>query len=73
MRVLEEDLEAFDDLLKFRRFRLNVIEFLKLPLDVSEPALRDSIKRSSAALFRNYEERAARARAKPNQTVAIEE
>jgi hypothetical protein len=49
------------DVFKFRRFRLNVIGFLKLPLSVGESALREVIKESSTHLFVNYMSRAERA------------
>ena len=45
---------------KFRRFRLNLIGFLRLPLGVSENALRDVIKGCSANLLANYMARAER-------------
>ena len=56
--------ESFDELSTFKRFRLNVIDFLRLPHDVSESALRDAIKLSSLNLLESYKERAARARSK---------
>jgi hypothetical protein len=49
------------DVFKFRRFRLNVIGFLKLPLGVSETDLREVIKESSIHLLVNYMARAERA------------
>ncbi|MGA2188683.1 MAG: hypothetical protein ABSH33_09135 [Steroidobacteraceae bacterium] len=53
---------SFDELMTFKRFRLNVIGFLRLPHDVSESALRDAIKSSSPNLLASYKDRAARAR-----------
>ncbi len=49
------------DLLAFRRFRLNVIGFLRLPLDVSEAALRDVLRQCSSSLFASYLARLERA------------
>ena len=49
------------DIFMFRRFRLNLINFLKLPLDVSEAALRNALGRSSQNLFASYLLRAERA------------
>jgi hypothetical protein len=42
------------DLFKFRRFRLNVLGFLRLPLDTSEAALRQAIEASSSAFLADY-------------------
>jgi hypothetical protein len=42
-------------------FRLNVIKFLRLPLDVSEAALRDVLKQCSSNLFASYLARLERA------------
>ena len=36
------------------QFRLALIEFLKLPLNISEPALREELKRASPNVLRNY-------------------
>jgi hypothetical protein len=58
--VLSHDPTQDYDVFKFRRFRLNLIEFLRLPLGVSENALRDVIKGSSANLLANYMARAER-------------
>ena len=49
------------DLFAFRRFRLNVIGFLRLPLDVSEAALRDVLRQCSSNLFASYLARSERA------------
>jgi hypothetical protein len=64
------DDDAFDGLVRFRRFRLNVIEFLKLPCDISEEALRDVLKRSNATLLRTYQDRAEQARPRLRETAA---
>jgi hypothetical protein len=54
-------MDSFDQVLVFRRFRLNVIRFLRLSLDVNERALRDAIRTASPVLLATYEWRAARA------------
>lgn len=46
--------------LNFSRFRFKLIEFLKLPLDIREPALRDVLERSCVGVYRNYLIRAER-------------
>jgi hypothetical protein len=56
--VLSHDPTQVYDVFRFRRFRLNVIGFLKLPLSVSEKALRDVIKACSVNLHANYVARA---------------
>jgi hypothetical protein len=40
--------------LKFSQFRFKLIEFLKLPLDISERALREVLERTSPNVLRNY-------------------
>jgi len=40
--------------LEFSQFRLKLIEFLKLPTNVSETALREMIKGISPNVYRNY-------------------
>jgi hypothetical protein len=64
---LENDVIAHDpmpvyDVFKFRRFRLNLIGFLKLPLDIREDALRNAIKGCSVNLLATYLTRAERVR-----------
>ena len=56
------DPTIIDDLFKFRRFRLNVLGFLRLPLDTHEEALRRAIEASSARLLADYLHRAERVR-----------
>lgn len=56
----QDSITAYD-LFKFRRFRLNVIGFLKLPLGINEHALRLAIKGCSASLLSSYDARADRA------------
>jgi hypothetical protein len=46
--------------LKFSQFRFKLIEFLKLPLDISERALREVLERTSPNVLRNYLARAER-------------
>jgi hypothetical protein len=59
--MLTHDSGPVYDIFKFRRFRLNMISFLKLPLDVSETVLRSATGRSSQNLFASYLLRAERA------------
>lgn len=40
--------------LQSSRFRLALIEFLRLPLDIDETALREKLERTSAGVLRNY-------------------
>jgi hypothetical protein len=49
------------DMFKFRRFRFNLIRFLRLPLDISETDLRNAIMRCSVNVFADYVIRAKRA------------
>jgi hypothetical protein len=46
------------DALAFSQFRLSLVEFLKLPLNISEPALRKVLERTSPNVYRNYLARA---------------
>lgn len=46
--------------LNFSRFRFKLIEFLKLPLDIREPALREVLERSCVGVYQNYLIRAQR-------------
>jgi hypothetical protein len=46
--------------LMFSQFRFKLIEFLKLPLDIGETALREVLERISCGVFRNYLARAER-------------
>jgi hypothetical protein len=46
--------------LNFSQFRFKLIEFLKLPLDVGETALREVLERISGGVCRNYLARAER-------------
>ena len=46
--------------LNFSRFRFKLIEFLKLPFDIREPALREVLERTCCGVYRNYLARAER-------------
>ena len=46
--------------LKFSQFRFKLIEFLQLPFDIDEPALREMLERTSRGVYRNYLARAER-------------
>lgn len=46
---------------KFKHFRFNLIQFLRLPIDISEGDLRNAIRRCSANVFAEYMSRAQRA------------
>ena len=46
--------------LKFSQFRFKLIEFLKLPFDIGEHALREVLERTSSDVYRNYLARAKR-------------
>jgi hypothetical protein len=42
------------DVLALSQFRLRLISFLKLPADISEPALREELERICPNVLRNY-------------------
>ena len=44
----------------FSRFRFKLIEFLKLPFDIRQLALREELERSCVGVYRNYLIRAER-------------
>jgi hypothetical protein len=46
--------------LAFSRFRFKLIEFLKLPVDIRESALRGVLERTCCGVYRNYLARAER-------------
>jgi hypothetical protein len=56
--VISQPPPATYDVFRFRRFRLNLIGFLKLPLDVNEIYLRGVLKGSSTSLLASYLARA---------------
>lgn len=66
--MLPDGLGQEFDVFKFRRFRLNLIGFLKLPLDVSEDVLRDIVQGWSANLLLCYLARCASQRIKPGSS-----
>jgi hypothetical protein len=58
--VSKKDPDEVNRRLMFRRFRLQIIDFLRLPADVSESTLRSAIEAASPNLLVIYDERAAR-------------
>jgi hypothetical protein len=58
--VREPTANQFREALKFSRFRFTLIEFLKLPFDIGEPALREVLERTCCGVYRNYLARAER-------------
>ncbi len=54
----KNDTEPSYDVFKFRRFRLNLIRFLRLPLGIKESALREVLRGRSQHLLASYEARA---------------
>jgi hypothetical protein len=58
--VPEPSTNQIREALKFSRFRFKLIEFLKLPLDIGEAALREVLERSCCGVYRNYIARAER-------------
>ena len=58
--VREPTTNQFREALKFSRFRFTLIEFLKLPFDIGEPALREVLARTCCGVYRNYLARAER-------------
>ena len=59
------------DVFKFRRFRFNLIRFLRLPLDINEGDLRDAIMQCSVNVFAVYVARARRAVAESGGPVEV--
>ena len=60
--VIAHDPWVVYDLFKFRRLRLNIIGFLRLPFDITEPALLENMRASSSSLIAHYLSRAECAR-----------
>jgi hypothetical protein len=58
--VSEPNTNQIREALEFSRFRFKLIEFLKLPSDIGEPALRKVLERSCCGVYRNYLARAER-------------
>jgi hypothetical protein len=59
------------DVFKFRRFRFNLVRFLRLPLDISERDLRHAIMQCSVNVFADYVTRAKRAVAESGGHVEV--
>jgi hypothetical protein len=58
--VQERSTNQISEALEFSRFRFKLIEFLKLPYDIREPAFRDVLGRTCGGVYRNYLVRAVR-------------
>jgi hypothetical protein len=58
--VPEPSANQIREALQFSRFRFTLIEFLKLPFDIRESALREVLERSCCGVYRNYLARADR-------------
>jgi hypothetical protein len=58
--VPEPSTNQIREALNFSRFRFKLIEFLKLPFDIREPALREVLERTCCGVYRNYLARAER-------------
>jgi hypothetical protein len=56
----EPSANQIQEALTFSRFRFKLIEFLKLPFDIGEPALREVLERAACGAYRNYLARAQR-------------
>lgn len=56
----EPTTNQISEALEFSRFRFKLIEFLRLPFDIREPALREVLERTCAGVYRNYLGRAER-------------
>jgi hypothetical protein len=55
-----EPRDQMREALEFSRFRFKLIEFLKLPFDIREPAFREVLERTCRGVYRNYLARAER-------------
>ena len=56
----EPNTNQIREALEFSRFRFKLIEFLKLPSNIREPALREVLERTCGGVYRNYLARAER-------------
>ena len=56
--VPEPSTNQIREALRFSQFRFKLIEFLKLPFDVGERALREVLEQSCSGVYRNYLARA---------------
>jgi hypothetical protein len=59
------------DVFKFRRFRFNLVRFLRLPVDIKEGDLRAAIMQCSVNVFADYVARARRAVAESGGPVEV--
>jgi hypothetical protein len=58
--VPEPSTDQIREALKFSRFRFKLVEFLKLPFDIGESALREVLERNCCGVYKNYLARAER-------------
>jgi len=58
--VPEPSTNQISEALQFARFRFKLIEFLKLPFDIREPAFREVLERTCGGVYTNYIARAER-------------
>jgi hypothetical protein len=58
--VKADNSDHFRAALQFKRFRIQLIDFFKLPLDVNETTLRVTLRKASQKTFEIYLERASR-------------
>jgi hypothetical protein len=58
--VSEPSTNQISEALEFSRFRFKLIQFLKLPFNIREPAFREVLERTCSGVYRNYLFRAER-------------
>jgi hypothetical protein len=58
--VPQPSTKQISEALEFSRFRFKLIEFLKLPFDIREPAFREVLERTCGGVYTNYLARAER-------------
>jgi len=58
--VPELSADQIREALRFSQFRFKLIEFLRLPFDIGDPALRELLERTCCGVYRNYLTRAER-------------
>jgi hypothetical protein len=56
----EPNTSQISEALEFSRFRFKLLEFLRLPFDIREPAFREVLERTCGGVYRNYLARAER-------------
>ena len=56
----EPSTNQISEALEFSRFRFKLIQFLKLPFNIREPAFREVLERTCGGVYRNYLFRAER-------------